>query len=131
MIELLHIVKTRPTPSEELEDEGMSDEYGIIADSSADNYGVGAVRSSGNSVGDSAYSPMNSPPHRKATPNGISNGIQPPGLKPTHGIYRGPEAAKIQELKVRWPPFPAPPGAYIPFPSSPDRAMDRRLIQIT
>ena len=120
VIELLFIVKTRPTPSEELEDEDVGDQYGSMADSSADYYGNGVIQSSGNRADDSVYSAMNSPPQRKATPNGISNGIsngiQPSGPKPTHGIYRGPEVGKIEELKVRWPLYPHFSGAYVPFP---------------
>ena len=114
VIELLRIVKTCHTPSEELEDEDLLDENNsAIADSPADYYGLGATRSSGGDASaHSVYSPVSSPPSRKAVPvsygNGISNGgngvshrMSPPGPKPTHGIYRGPENAKIEELKVR------------------------------
>lgn len=100
VIELLQIVKTRPTPTEELEEDDMTSEHNITTNSSADYYGINVSRSSNNSGNDSIYSPRDSP-QRKAIPNGKPNSAHhPPGPKPTHGIYRGPESAKIEELKV-------------------------------
>ncbi len=111
VIELLRIVKTRSTPTEELEADDISSEQHnkIITTAPSNNYyGVDSSRSSHNSGNESIYSPQDSPPpppppqQRKAIPNGIiTNGAHhPPGPKPTHGIYRGPENAKIEELKV-------------------------------
>lgn len=108
VIELIRIVKMRPTSTEELEDD---DENSVIADSPADYYGITNGRSSAG--GDSVYSALSSPQlaqhtfapisqTKNSTPNGFPNAVQPPaGPKPTHGIYRGPDS-KIDELKVRY-----------------------------
>ena len=133
VIELLRLAKVCPTPSEELDDEenmnmASSEQHNHIANPSTDYYGIDTVRSSAHSGNDSIYSSHSSPPppppppsQRKAggIPNGLPNGAHhPPGPKPTHGIYRGPESAKIEELKVC--PFSPPISPINPFiPLSP------------
>ncbi len=117
VIELIHIVKTCPTPPEELDHDDIIDQHSTIADSTADYYGMGDTRTSHSSAADSHYSPVHSPPQQKAIPNGNSNGIRPPLPRSAQGSYHGPEAAKIEELKVCnhqpphtpfYPPFPPP-----------------------
>ena len=91
VIELIRVVRVRPTPVEELEDD---------EESSVDYYGLSGG-------GDSNHSSMSSPQTTQSitsqskgpapTKNGIPNGTS--AAKPIHGIYEAPDS-KIQELKV-------------------------------
>ena len=106
IVELIRLVKIRPTPVQELEEE--EEEIDAIAENPANSYGMSQVRES---IGaDSVYSTVTDP-RRSATQvkstklaqNGYSNGTQyTTGPKPTHGIYKSPDN-KIEELRVGYP----------------------------
>ena len=129
VIELLHTVKTCPTPPKELEHDDMLDQHNAIADSTADYYGTGDSRTSHNSNADSQYSPIPTPSPQKPIANDTSDGIRPSaGTQPNHGSYRGPEAAQIEELKVRSPlAFTKPISNHYPF--TPTNLTDHHLHQ--
>lgn len=105
IVELIRLVKIRPTPAQELEEQEEND---VIADSPADYYGMSRVRES--TGADSVYSTVTDPRRSvqpatqgksaKLAQNGFPNGAQYAiGPKPTHGIYRSPDN-KIEELRV-------------------------------
>ena len=106
IVELLRIVKMRPSSEEQFERE--DDDNSIIADSPADYYGFINSRSSvgGESVQSPVYSPQRGPPPpigqvcKKSLPNGTSNGIAPL-LKVPQGSAGDADHAKAEELKVR------------------------------
>lgn len=108
IVELIRLVKIRPTPAQELEEQEEND---VIADSPADYSGMSWV---GESTGaDPVYSTVTNP-RQSVQPaiqgksanlaqNGFSNDAQYAiGLKPTHGIYRSPDN-KMEELRVGFP----------------------------
>ncbi len=106
VVELIHLVKIRPTPVEELDDD---EEGSLIAESPADYYGIG--RTSG--YGESIYSSMSSPPPsvpppsnrnplptpKPVTVNGMSNGDHA-GSGPKVGLGVQGHEGEIEELKV-------------------------------
>ena len=101
VVELLRMVKVRPTPVEELDDD---DEGSLIAESPADYYGIS--RTSG--YGESIYSSLSSPPPSNRTPrgsqrqpitNGTSNGDHAESA-PRPGYGRRGHDGEIAELKV-------------------------------
>ena len=101
ILELIRLVKIRPTPVQELE--GEEEEIDAIAEDPANSYGVSQVRES---IGaDSVYSTVTDPRRSeikstKLAQNGYSNGTQYTiGPKPTHGIYKSQDN-KIEELRV-------------------------------
>ena len=105
VIELIHLVKIRPSRADELEDEG---ENSIIADSPSGYYGI-PISSAGASV--SSTDGFTNPPRpshpsvkTKGTSNGMVNGAgHPPALKPLHQVNPLKKVRKIEELKVRIP----------------------------
>ncbi len=106
VVELIHSVKIRPTPVEELEDD---DEGSLIAESPADYYGIGRT----SAYGESIYSSMSSPPPslppsnrnpratpKQATANGMSNGDHTGSvLKQRSGVQE--HEGEVEELKVK------------------------------
>ncbi len=106
VIELIRLVKIRPTPVEELDDD---DEGSLIAESPADYYGIG--RTSG--YGESIYSSVSSPPatlpassyripqasQKQTTVNGMSNGDHA-GSAPKPGFGSRGHDGEIEELKA-------------------------------
>lgn len=105
VVELVRLVKVRPTPAEELEEE---DENSIIADSPADYYGIPQSRAS--AAGESVYSSTSSPrpsqlPSTKMQPlQSVSNGMlssasysAPP--RSSNGNHTAPDR-RVEELKV-------------------------------
>lgn len=109
VIEVLRIVKIRPTHETELEQD--DDENSIIADSPADYYGFSQARSSAG--GDSIYSPPqvhqglhSTHSGKKPLPNGIPNGALHSPLS-SHSVVQGSEGGKIEELKVSLHPAAA------------------------
>ena len=111
VVELIRMVKIRPTPVEELDDD---DEGSLIAESPADYYGIG--RTSG--YGESTYSSMSSPPPslpptsnrnpqgapKQPGANGTANGDHA-GFPPKQGLGNGGHDGEIEELKVRFPSY--------------------------
>lgn len=108
-VELIRLVKIRPTPAQDLEEQ---DENDVIADSPADNYGMSRVRES--TGADSVYSTVTDPRRSiqhatqsksaKLNQNDFPNGAQYAiGPKSTHGIYKYPDS-KREELRVGFPP---------------------------
>ena len=106
VVELIHLVKIRQTPAENLDDD---DDNSIIADSPADYYGRCHSRASAG--GDSIYSSMSSPRRSqapsnlskvsKSLSNGITNGVPyPSGPKSTHDTHESPNT-RADELKVK------------------------------
>ena len=100
MVELIRLVKIRPTPVQELEEE---EEIDAIGESPANFHGVSQVRES---IGaDSVYSTVTDPRRSeikstKVAQNGYSNGTQYTiAPKPTHGIYKSQDN-KFEELRV-------------------------------
>ena len=105
IIELIRLVKVRPTPPQELEEQYEND---VIADSPGGYYGVSRPRES---VGaDSVYSTLTDPRRSvqpatqnksaKIAANGPANGaLYTADPKSTHNIYRSPDN-KMEELKV-------------------------------
>lgn len=113
-VELIRLVKIRPTPAHELEEQEEND---VIADSPADFYGMSRVRES--TGADSVYSTVTDPRRSvqpatqgksaKLAQNEYLNGAQYAiGPKPTHGIYKSPDN-KMEELRVGFPPTPPLP----------------------
>ncbi len=110
IIELIHLVKVRPTPGQEFEEQEEND---VIPESPGDYYGLSQVRES---VGaDSVYStvtdprrsvqPANRGKSAKVAQNGLPKGAQyAVDATPTHGIYRSPDN-KMEELRVGVPLF--------------------------
>lgn len=105
VVELIRLVKVRPTPAKELKDDG---EGSIIEDSPAGYHGMSHGHASVG--GDSVYSTItsarpsqqvsNSSMAAHPVPNGIMNGAQnSSGSKPTKGVHSSPDH-RIQELKV-------------------------------
>ena len=101
IVELVRLVKIRPTPVQELEEEG--EEIDAIAENPANSYSVSQMRES---IGaDSVYSTVTDPRRSevkstKLAQNGYSSGTQyTVAPKPTHGIYK-PQDNKIEELRV-------------------------------
>ncbi len=105
IVELIRDVKIRPTPAQELEEEEEND---VVADSTADYYGMSRVRES--TGADSVYStvtdprrsvqPANQGKTAKFAQNGFPNGAQySSGPKPAHGIYKSPDN-RMEELRV-------------------------------
>ncbi len=108
VVELIHLVKTRHTPAQELDDD---DDNSIIADSPADYYGISHSRASAG--GDSVYSSMGSPRRSQAPsslsksskplPNGVASGVPYlSGPNPTPGMYKSPKL-QMDDLKVFLP----------------------------
>lgn len=104
-VELIRLVKIRPTPAHELEEQEEND---VIADSPADFYGMSRVRES--TGADSVYSTVTDPRRSvqpatqgksaKLAQNEYLNGAQYAiGPKPTHGIYKSPDN-KMEELRT-------------------------------
>lgn len=108
IVELIRLVKIRPSPAQELE---VQDENDIIADSSADYYAMSGVRES--TGADSVYSTVTDP-RRSVQPAsqsksanfaqiGFPTGAQyAVGSKSTHGIYKSTDS-KMEELRVTFP----------------------------
>ena len=105
IVELIRLVKIRPTPAHELEEQGEND---AIADSPADYYGISRVRES--TGAESVYStvtdlrgsvqPVIQGKSAKVAPNEFLNGAQYAiGPKPTHGTYKY-SGNKMEELRV-------------------------------
>ena len=106
VVELIRMVKIRPTPVEELDDD---EEGSLIAESPAYYYGIG--RTSG--YGESIYSSVSSPPpsfpppsnrnlqdtQKQSTANGMSNGDHA-GSTPQLGYASRGHDGEIAELKV-------------------------------
>lgn len=110
VIELVRLVKIRPTPAQELEEQ---EENVIITDSPGDFYGLSRVRESTGADSVSVYStvtdprrsvqPMTQGKSAKSAPNGVPNGPHfGVDAKPTHGIYKSPDS-KMEELRVGYP----------------------------
>lgn len=110
-VELIRLVKIRPTPAHELEEREEDD---AVADSPADYYGISRVRES--TGAESVYSTVTDPRRSvqpvipgksaKLAPNEFLNGAQYAiGPKPTHGIYKYSDN-KMEELRVGSPPTP-------------------------
>ena len=104
IVELIRLVKIRPTPVQELE--GEEEEIDAIAENPHNSYGVSQVRES---IGaDSVYSTVTDPRRSeikstKLAQNGYSNGTQYTiDPKTTHGIYKSQDN-KIEELRVGYP----------------------------
>ena len=111
VIELIRVVKIRPTPVEELNDD---DEGSLIAESPGDYYGIG--RTSG--YGESIYSSMGSPPpslpppsnqnphttQKQTAVNGLSNGDNT-GSAPKLGFGARGHVGEIEELKASFPTY--------------------------
>lgn len=111
VVELVRLVKIRPTPAQELEEE---EENVIITDSPGDYYSLSRVRESTGADSVSVYSTVTDPRRSvqpttqgksaKPAPNGVLNGPQfGVDTKPTHGIYKSPDS-KMEELRVGYPP---------------------------
>lgn len=111
VIELIRLVKIRPTPAQELEEQ---EENEFVADSPAEYYGMSQIRES--TGADSVYSTVTDPrrsvqpvPQGKAAKvvqNGFVNGAQYAlGSKPTHGVYKSLDN-KMEELRVGVPFLP-------------------------
>ena len=106
VLELVRLVKVRPTPAEELEeDDGNS----VIAESPTDYYGISHTRT--NSGGDSIYSSMSSPRIQQAylqSDNPVSKSARstPNGVlaAPNAGYDSTGPAREIEGLKVRSKP---------------------------
>ena len=111
IIELIRLVKVRPTPVQELEEQEENDG---IADSPGDYYGLSRVRESTGADSISVYSTVTDP-RRSVQPTSqgksaklVSNGL-PHGPqytndpKPTYGIYKSPDNKK-EELRVGYHP---------------------------
>lgn len=108
IVELIRLVKIRPTPAQELDEQEEKD---VIADSPADYYGISGVRES--TGADSVYSTVTDP-RRSVQPaaqgksakfvhNGFPNSAQHAvGPKSTHGNYKYPDS-KMDELRVGFP----------------------------
>lgn len=108
VIELIRLVRIRPTPAQELEEQEEND---FVADSPADHHGVSPIRES--TGADSVYSTVTDPRRSvqpaaqgkaaKVVQNGFPNGAQHAiGSKPTHGIYKSIDY-KMEELRVNCP----------------------------
>lgn len=111
VVELIRLVKIRPTPAEEFQDD---DENSVIADSPADYYGI--YSSQANTGVESLYGSMNSArpsqvsgklSKSNALQNGIINGAGPtPSPNSMHRTPKSSSNKKIEELKVisssRW-----------------------------
>ena len=107
IIELIRLVKVRPTPAQELAEQEENDG---IADSPGDYYGSSWVRESTGADSISVYSTVTDPRRSvqpasqgksvKPVSNGLAHGsqytVEP---KPTHGIYKSPDN-KMEELRV-------------------------------
>lgn len=105
VVELIRLVKIRPTPAQELEEQIEND---VSVDSRTDYYGTSRVRES--TGADSVYSTVTDP-RRSVQPatqgksakfaqNGFSNSAQYAiGPKPTYGIYKSSDN-KMEELRV-------------------------------
>ena len=111
IIELIRLVKVRPTPAQEVEELEKAD---VIADSPGNYNSSSRVRES--TGADSVYSTVTDPRRSvqptaqiksaKVGPNGLSNGAQfAVDPKHTHAIYRSTDN-KMEELRVRSPPCP-------------------------
>lgn len=107
IIELIRLVKVRPTPAQELEEQEGNDG---IADSPGDYYGLSRIRESTGADSISVYStvtdprrsvqPTNQGKSAKPVSNGLPHGPQHTiDPKPTHGIYKSPDN-KMEELRV-------------------------------
>lgn len=108
IIELIRLVKIRPTPAQELEEQEEND---VAAESPAEYYSISQVRES--TGADSVYSTVTDP-RRSVQPatqvksakfaqNGFSSGAQfAVGPKPTHGMYKSPDN-RMDELRVGFP----------------------------
>ena len=108
IVELIRLVKIRPTPALELEEQDESD---ITADSRADYYGTSRVRES--TGADSVYSTVTDPRRsgqpatqgksanlaQNGFPNGAQYAIDP---KPTRSMYKSSDN-KMEELRVGFP----------------------------
>ena len=105
VIELVHLIKIRQTPAEQLDDD---DDNSIIADSPADYYGISHLRESAG--GDSVYSSLSSPRRSqvpsslnkvfKPQPNGTTNGGPYPSRpNPPQGVDKSFNRT-IDDLKV-------------------------------
>ena len=108
IIELVRLVKVRPTPMQELEEQEEDD---VIANSGGDYYGLSRVRES--TGAESVYSTVTDPRRSvqpptqgksaKIAPNGLPNGpqyaIEP---KPTQGTYKSRDN-KMEDLRVGFP----------------------------
>ena len=108
VIELIRLVKIRPTPAQELEEQ---EENEFVADSPAEYHGMSQIRES--TGADSVYSTVTDPRRSvqpaaqgkvaKVAQNGFLNGAQyAPGSKPPHGVYK-PLDNKMEELRVSVP----------------------------
>ena len=108
VIELIRLVRIRPTPAQELEEQEEND---FVADSPADYHGASPIRES--TGADSVYSTVTDPRRSvqpaaqakaaKVVQNGFPNGAQHAvGSKPTHGIYKSLDH-KMEELRVNCP----------------------------
>lgn len=108
IIELIRLVKIRPTPAQELEEQEEND---FVADSPADYYGMSQVRES--TGAESVYSTVTDPRRSvqpatqgkaaKVVQNGFANGAQnASGSRSTHGMYKSPDN-KMEELRVGFP----------------------------
>lgn len=105
ILELARLVKVRPSPVDELEDDG---ENSVIADSPADYYGV--PRSRASAGGESVYSSVSSPrpsqlPSTKMQPpTSVPNGmLSSASYSAPHRAMNGNHAApdrRIEDLKV-------------------------------
>lgn len=107
VVELIGLVRVRPTSAEELED---ADEDSIIADSPADYYGISQPRAntgaeSVHSLARPSQAPSNLNKVPKSVPNGIMNGAQySSNPKSSRNVHKSPDN-RIQELKVCHVPF--------------------------
>lgn len=110
VIELVRLVKIRPTPAQELEEQ---EEDVIITDSPGDYYGLSRVRESTGADSVSVYSTVTDPRRSvqpttqgrsaKHAPNGVLNGPHfGVDAKPSYGIYKPPDS-KMEELRVGYP----------------------------
>ena len=107
IIELIRLVKVRPTPAQELEELEKND---VMADSPGKYSNLSRVRES--TGADSVYSTVTDPRRSvqpaaqsksaKVAPNGLSNGAQQSAVDPkhAHAIYRSTDN-KMEELRVR------------------------------
>lgn len=108
IVELVRLVKVRPTPAEELEDD---DQYTPIADSPAEFYGISHSRSStAPSAADGSIYSSTSSPGPSQIPKGPMKPIKPvqsgllssaqyvPPSKPTNGNLRA--SSRMDDLKV-------------------------------
>ena len=108
IIELIRLVKVRPTSAQELEEQEEND---VIVDSPGNYYGISRIRESAGA--DSVYSTVTDPRRSvqpatqgrsvKSAQNGLLNGAQSAtDSKPSHGIY-GSTDNKTEELRVGIP----------------------------